>query len=338
MNAPTIPDTQQEGSRRKSILTTILMARHLFLRWDWRVILFFVLAGTYSVFFLGSFAFLAMGLRDALGAAGADSTTISRLGITIPLDGVVDPITIGLVLLGLSAVLSFLSTLLGRATAAQFATEIVMRFADRWDELRPAQRTAIFATAAATAMFSRLLLVAAIPTYAFIFGVGALSLFSPWLGLGLLVLGALGLAAYIRFGELATLTTHAEFDRDISADTLRSSQKRLRGFMAHKLEDYVYRRIASAFLVVTLFAAIALSVYTFGVTNIVNTFGEHIIYILVLFRMSMLSLSRLAICFRMARKRHKALDNALGAIRQGALPVPVSGKVIDDLLDDDDDM
>lgn len=313
---------------RQTLLVTLSYVRYFFLRRDWFLFAFMTTVGIYSVTFVGAFVMLFHGLSDFMGPnVGSISTGVWFLPA---LESHV-AMNIGVMLLGISAVASLASAYFATHTAGAFGAFLVMRFQPVWDTLDMKQKTALIQTGKSATTYGRLVMVSVVPLTVFAAGIVYLALFNLYLALGVLTLGGVALFVFIPADNVTTKLTKNKFNIDIDGAQLLDQRQGLRTFMAQRLEMFMARRLISSLNVAILFIVIAIAFFLLGPERVVSLFNEQTVVVIVVLRSSMMSLTRVTICLRMARQQLPALLNVQAICREGKLPlVDATMKNVDD--------
>ncbi len=305
-----------------------------FFRKDIWLYVYLILIALYAAAFMGAFVLLFLGLQDFIvGGEGVVQTDLP-----LPAMSAQQAINVGLALLGTSALASFAIVYTAARAAATFGVSIVLQFQERWDELTLAQRRQITGTAKFASNFARLIMISLTPLSVFVLGIVYIMNFNPLIGAAVLLVGVGAIFAFVPSEAISRRTEVFDFDPGMDAQELRVSHSKLLGHFVRSLDMFIARRFIAAFNVFVLFLALLIGFTIFGPEGLLSLFNEKAVVIIVLMRASIMSLTRVTICLKVANRKGPVMEDIIRIKRDGALPVADISAGAGNLNDDEDDI
>ncbi len=307
-------------------------SRYFFLRRDPWLFGYLTLIFIYSFTFMGAFVFLFLGLQDFI----SNGSGMVQTELPLPPISSTMAINIGLALLGASAVAAFATVMCAVRAATTFGTNLVFSFEDVWDSLDPGQKRSIVNTAKFAAKYARRIMISLVPLGVFLLGIVYIVTFNPILGLIVLAFGVLAIFVFVPINMLAKRKVSQDFNANVDLATLRATRPGLTSLYMRTLEMFVARRSISSFNVFVLFIAFSAGFFFLGPERLVDLFNEKTVVIIVLIRASILSLTRVTLCLKVANQKGDVMHDVIAMARDRTLPI--SGGSTDPDDGDDDDM
>lgn len=300
---------------RKIFLTTAEFMRRYLWRRDILLLptLFLMALATGSQ--LLAFALLAGGLRSSVS-----DTPISFMQLDLSFFG--EPgyaIAAGILLLGISAGLEILLTLMAVRTGVNFGLRVLDKAQPNWDDFNNKQKRHMVKLASMTTQMSRLAINSLLPIFQFSSGVVVLGFIDPMLALMVVGVGAVALLSFVPTNIIDSKQKPFSFDPTVNAAELVDQRPDIRRMLAKRLHMYKSRRLIASINLLVLFFAIAIIAMVVDLAWAVQHYAEAIVIILLVSRVSITSLTRISLMLRMVSLNLSGLQQVYEVLDNGKL-------------------